>query len=219
MGIASKAASAPKDRGRRGTRASGDDRERAILETAERLLEERPLNEISVDDLAKGAGISRPTFYFYFPSKDAVVLTIIDRLVAAAAGSREEALTTLAQGDPQAGLRRGLEDLYAAFRSRRAVVMAAAELRTTNSEARDLWAEVMEGWVTDVTAVIEVERARGAAPPGQPARDMAIALVQMNERVQYATFADESPSLEDDRVLDVLVDIWLRAIYGTAEPN
>jgi len=212
-------ASAPKGRGRRGTRASGDDRERAILETAERLLEERPLSQISVDDLAKGAGISRPSFYFYFPSKDAVVLTIIDRLVAAAAGSREEALTTFAQGDPRAGLRQGLEDLYAAFRARRAVVLAAAELRTTNSEARDLWSQVMEGWVTDVTAVIEVERARGAAPPGQPARDMAIALVQMNERVQYATFADESPSLQDDRVLDVLVDIWLRAIYGTAEPG
>jgi AcrR family transcriptional regulator len=209
----------PKARGRRAARASGDDRERAILETAERLLEERPLSEISVDDLAKGAGISRPTFYFYFPSKDAVVLTIIDRLVAAAAGSREEALAVLAEGDPRAGLRQGIEDLYAAFRSRRAVVLAAAEMRTTNEEARALWAEVMEGWVADVTAVVEAERARGAAPPGQPARDLAIALVQMNERVQYATFAGESPSLEDDRVLDVLVDIWLRAIYGTADPG
>jgi AcrR family transcriptional regulator len=210
---------APKGRGRRATRASGDDRERAILETAERLLEDRPLSEISVDDLAKGAGISRPTFYFYFPSKDAVVLTIVDRLVAAAAGSREEALSTLAQGDPRAGLRRALEDLYGAFRSRRAVALAAAELRPTNSEARGLWAQVMEGWVTDATAVIEAERARGAAPPGQPARDLAIALVQMNERVQYATFAGESPSLEDERVLDVLVDIWLRSIYGTPEPG
>ena len=208
-----------KGRGRRGTCASGDDRERAILETAERLLEERPLSAISVDDLAKGAGISRPTFYFYFPSKDAVVLTIIDRLVAAAAGSREEAVATMVEGDPRAGLRKALEDLYAAFRTRRAVVLAAAELRTTNSEARDLWTQVMEGWVADVTAVIEAERARGAAPPGQPARDMAIALVQMNERVQYASFAAESPSLADERVLDVLVDIWLRAIYGTAEPS
>jgi TetR/AcrR family transcriptional regulator, ethionamide resistance regulator len=213
-----KPTSAASGRGRRATRASGDDRERAILETTERLLEERPLSEISVDDLAKGAGISRPTFYFYFPSKDAVVLTIIDRLVAAAAGSREQALTTLAAGDPRAGLRQALEDLYSAFRSRRAVTLAAAELRMRNPEARALWAEVMEGWVADVTAVIEAERARGVAPPGEPARDVAIALVQMNERVQYATFADESPSLEQDRVLDVLVEIWLRAIYGTAEP-
>jgi len=219
MEAASKPRSPSNGRGRRGTRASGDERERAILETAERLLEDRPLSEISVDDLAKGAGISRPTFYFYFPSKDAVVLTIVDRLVADAAASREEALSTLAQGDPRAGLRKALEDLYGAFRSRRAVALAAAELRPTNSEARDLWSQVMEGWVTDATAVIEAERARGAAPPGQPARDLAIALVQMNERVQYATFAAESPSLEDSRVLDVLVDIWLRAIYGTPEPG
>src|SRR5829696_9507198 len=94
---------APKGRGRRGARAIGDDRERAILETAEQLLEERPLSEISVDDLAKGAGISRPTFYFYFPSKDAVVLTIVERLVADAGGSREEIITALAEGGPQAG--------------------------------------------------------------------------------------------------------------------
>jgi AcrR family transcriptional regulator len=219
MPAASKADSTPKGRGRRAARASGDDRERAILETAERLLEERPLSEISVDDLARGAGISRPTFYFYFPSKDAVVLTIIDRLVAAAAGSREQALATLAEGDPRAGLRQGLEDLYAAFRARRAVVLAAAELRTTNAEARQAWTQVMEGWVADVTAVIEAERARGAAPEGLPARDLAIALVQMNERVQYASFAAESPSLADERVIDVLVDVWLRAIYGSPEPS
>ena len=43
------------------TRPSGDDRELAILATAERLLAERPLAAISVDDLARGAGISRPT--------------------------------------------------------------------------------------------------------------------------------------------------------------
>lgn len=206
-------------RGRRAARASGDERERAILETAERLLEERPLSEISVDDLAKGAGISRPTFYFYFPSKDAVVLTIIDRLVTAAADSREEALTTMAEGELRAGLRQALTDLYGAFRSRRAVTLAAAELRMRNPEARELWSEVMEGWVADVTAVIEAERARGAAPAGQPPRDLAIALVQMNERVQYAAFTGESPSLDEDRVIDVLVDIWLRAIYGTAEPS
>ena len=60
MEATAKAEATPKARGRRGTRVSGDDRERAILETAERLLEEKRLNEISVDDLAKGAGISRP---------------------------------------------------------------------------------------------------------------------------------------------------------------
>lgn len=209
---------APKGRGRRGARASGDDRERAILDTAERLLEERPLSEISVDDLAKGAGISRPSFYFYFPSKDAVVLTIIDRLVADAADGREEILTALTERGPRVGLRESLENLYGAFRSRPGVVRAGSELRASNQEARDLWAAVMESWVADVTAVIEFQRERGAAPPGPPAREMAIALVQMNERAQYATLLGEEPSLDRDRALDVLIEIWLRAIYAGDVP-
>src|SRR6059058_2638786 len=71
-------------RGRRTLRATGDDRERDILATFERLLEERPLHEISVDDLARGAGISRPTFYFYFASKEAVLLTLFERVLAEA---------------------------------------------------------------------------------------------------------------------------------------
>lgn len=204
-------------RGRRAPRASGDDRERAILATAERLLEERPLSEISVDDLARGAGISRPTFYFYFPSKDAVVLTLIDRLVESGQSGREAAVAKLAE-DPRAGWRQGLEAFYEVFGSSRAVMLAGAELRAANPEARELWAQVMEGWVADVTAIVEAERARGAAPPGRPARELAIALVQMNERVQYASFAGEEPSLPDERVIDVLVDIWVRAIYGDAAP-
>ena len=46
-----------------------------------------------MDDLAKGAGISRPTFYFYFPSKEAVLLTLLDRVIDEA----DAALEALAQ--------------------------------------------------------------------------------------------------------------------------
>jgi AcrR family transcriptional regulator len=200
-------------RGRRTPRPSGDERERAILATAEKLLAERPLSEISVEDLAKGAGISRPTFYFYFPSKDAVVLTLVDAMVAEAAGSREEALAKLAE-EPLAGWRQGLRSYFETFGSRRAVILAGAELRATNAEARELWTQVMETWVADAAAVIEAERERGVAPPGPPARELATALVQMNERAQFATLAGEAPSLDEERAMDVLVDVWMRAIYG-----
>lgn len=200
-------------RGRRTPRASGDEREKAILATAERLLEERPLSEVSVEDLAKGAGISRPTFYFYFPSKDAVILTLIERTVAETESNREEALALMAD-DPRAGWRLGLRASFEAFGSRRGVVLAAGELRATNAEARELWSRAMADWVADTSAIIEAERARGAAPPGEPARELATALLQMNERVQHTTLAGDKPSLDQDRVLDVLADIWVRAIYG-----
>ncbi|MDX6622403.1 MAG: TetR/AcrR family transcriptional regulator, ethionamide resistance regulator [Solirubrobacterales bacterium] len=217
MAIESPAAPEATPRGRRNSRASGDERERAILATAQQLLEERPLSEISVADLAAGAGISRPTFYFYFSSRDAVLLTLVERMAAEAGEAIESRAAAMLSTDPRTGIRQGIEDAYTAFASRRAAILAAAELQATNAEAREVWSRVMEGWVAQVSKIIEAERARGAAPPGPPARDMAIALVQMNERVQRGNLAAEAPSLSDGVLIDTLVEIWMRSIYGAAE--
>jgi AcrR family transcriptional regulator len=203
-------------RGRRAPRVSGDDRERAILETAERLLEERSFHEISIDDLARGAGISRPTFYFYFPSKEAVLLTLIDRMVAEARIGQGDALERFAE-DAAYWLRQGITAVYETFRSHRAVSLAAADIRATSEEGRELWGRVMEQWIDETSAAIDAERARGAAPDGLPARDLAIALNLMNERVLLATLADHAPALEERKAIDVLVAIWLRTIYGSTE--
>jgi TetR/AcrR family transcriptional regulator, ethionamide resistance regulator len=202
-------------RGRRAARPSGDDRERAILHTAERLLEERSLGEIAVDDLARGAGISRPAFYFYFSSKDAVVLTLLDRVVQEAVTARDDLLRRL-EADPSAGAgwREGIEIFYATFGEHRAVIRAASELSPANTEARELWSQVMEGWVENVTEKIEQERERGLAPAGAPARALATALVQLNERAMGAVFIEEVPALAESEVIDTLAHVWLSAIYG-----
>jgi AcrR family transcriptional regulator len=197
---------------------SGDERQQAILSTAETLLEQRPLQEISVDDLARGAGISRPSFYFYFASKDAVFLALVDRLVEKADTGRAGLLERLPE-DPGARWREGLQVFYETFGAHRAVLVAGAQARTTNPEARELWANVMESWVQDATGAIEAERARGAARPGVDARELAIALVSMNERVLYATFAEDPPAVAEQNVMDVLLSVWLSAIYGSEVPS
>ena len=205
----------PTSRGRRPVRPSGDDRELAILTTAERLLAERPLSAISVDDLARGAGISRPTFYFYFASKDAVLLTLLDRVVTEADAATDAAFEGGA-GSVRSGWRRAITAYYDTFRAHRALTLAWAEARSTNGEIRELWAQVFEGWVHRCADAIESERQRGAAPAGLPARDIAVALTSMNERVLYATFTGDGPAVAEAGAVDVLLEIWLRAIYGTA---
>jgi TetR/AcrR family transcriptional regulator, ethionamide resistance regulator len=203
-------------RGRRAPRVTGEDRERAILATAERLLEERPLHEISIDDLARGAGISRPTFYFYFSSKEAVLLTLLDRLVEEARRGTGEALDHFSE-DPERLLRQGITAIYETFRAHRAVSLAASEAAAASTEVRDLWAGVMETFVQETTAAIESERARSRAPDGIPARDLAIALNTMNERVFHAIFAGQTPAVAESNVIDTLVAVWLGAIYGPAD--
>jgi AcrR family transcriptional regulator len=203
-------------RGRRAARVSGDDRERAILATAEQLLGERPLHEISVDDLARGAGISRPTFYFYFASKEAVLLALMDRLVEEARSGIELALLS---DDPPRVVREGIASVHSTFREHRAVAIAASDARASSPALRELWSRVMEVFVQETAAAIESERARGAAPAGVPARDLAISLNLMNERTFHATLSGEPPAIDDDAVLDALVEVWLRAIYGTTAPQ
>ena len=176
-------------RGRRAARPSGDDRETAILATAERLLAEKPLSAISVDDLARGAGISRPTFYFYFASKDAVLLSLLDRVVAEADAATREAFGRTTSG-PREGWRRAITAYFETFRAHRGLTLAWAEARSSNGEIRDLWAGVVEAWVQRCAAAIEAERARGAAPDG--------------------------PAVAEDDVVDVLLEVWLRAVYGSA---
>jgi AcrR family transcriptional regulator len=205
----------PAARGRRPARPSGDDRELAILATAERLLAEKPLSAVSVDDLARGAGISRPTFYFYFASKDAVLLTLLDRVVAEADAAALAAFDS-APADHREAWRRAITAYYETFRAHRALTLAWAEARSTNAEVRTLWARVFERWVDLSTAAIEAERARGAAPVGVPARDLAVALTSMNERVLYGTFSGDGPAVAEDDVVEVLLAVWLRGVYGAA---
>lgn len=199
-------------RSRRSTRPSGDDRELAILTTAERLLEDNALADISVDDLAKGAGLSRPTFYFYFRSKDAVLLTLFERVIVEA-DSALEAMVADPPADIRALWRTGINVFVETFGSHRAVSLAADAART-NTDLRELWSRFMQKWVGHIAVVIDAERARGAAPTTLPAHDLSATLNLLNEKMMLASFADERPSVPRERLLDTLVHVWISSVYG-----
>ena len=200
-------------RGRRAARPSGDDRELAILTTLERLLEDRPFAEISVDDLAKGAGISRPTFYFYFPSKDAVLLTLFERVFVEADATFEGRAEDYAN-DPARVWRDGIYAFFEPLRAHLSVALAGIAATATNAEIRELWSTFMQKWIDRTAAVITAERARGAAPDTVPALDLAAALNLMNERAMFASYSAQKPALDEAAALDTLVHIWVTSIYG-----
>ena len=220
MPISALPADAHRSRGRRSSRPSGDDRELAILTTLERLLEERALTQISVDDLARGAGISRPTFYFYFSSKDAVLLTLLDRVFAEADEKADLALHGRDPGTPNepADVWAGINALIKAFGSHRAVIVAGASVRATNAEVSKLFSAFLSKWISYTAESIRAERDRGVAPDTIPAEDLAISLNLMNERAMFAALAADRTALSGDRLVDTLAHIWLNSIYGTVRP-
>ncbi|OCB42408.1 TetR family transcriptional regulator [Mycobacterium vulneris] len=202
-------------RGRRAARPSGDDREAAILATARQLLETKKFADISVDDLAKGAGISRPTFYFYFSSKEAVLLSLIDPLIKRADTGFDSALEDMPT-DPKRAIRHGIEIFVSSFGSHPATARAGTEALNSSPEFRVFWSGLMQKWISLTAALITAERGRGAAPDTIPAMDLATSLNLMNERTIMAALSAEQPAVAYDKVVDTLAHIWLTSIYGEA---
>jgi AcrR family transcriptional regulator len=195
-------------------RVSGDERQGAILRTAEELLANRSFDEISIEDLASGAGISRPTFYFYFATKDDVLLALLDGVISEVE-HRVAALPRDFEADPAGSWRRSIGVFVEVFAEHRAVSAATTGARLRNPEVLALWSRSMRSWAAYSTEVILSERARGAAPDGIDAHDLSVALNLMNERVLTAAFTGDIPAVEQSHALDTLATIWIRSIYGS----
>jgi AcrR family transcriptional regulator len=200
-------------RERGSARPSGDERQDAILATAESLLADRTLDDISIEDLARGAGISRPSFYSYFSSKDEVVIELLARVIEEV----DRALAGLS-GAPSADRadpwRKSISAFVEVFTKHEAVAATAISSRLHNPEIQSLWTKSMQSWVDYTRKAIMSERRRGAAPDGIPAGELAVALNLMNERVLSAAFAGEQPAIDRSSVVDVLLGIWMLSIYG-----
>jgi AcrR family transcriptional regulator len=203
-------------RGRRIGRPSGDERQRAIVDAFEGLLQTRPMADVAIDEIAAGASISRSAFYFYFSSKQAVLLELLDRMVAEV----DERLTGIGApgSDPAAWWRASIGVFVEVFGAHRAVTVTLAEARATVPELRDEWARRSTRWVELTASTIVAERRKGRAREIVDPRATSIALNAMNERVLVAAFGREQPALPLEDVLDVLTDIWCTTIYGTPRP-
>jgi TetR/AcrR family transcriptional regulator, ethionamide resistance regulator len=195
--------SAPRRRGPR----KGDLKEEAILSTCERLLAEKPLGEIGVDELAAGAGISRPSFYFYFESKNAVLRTLVQRL---ADRMYAEAATFLARADeePEVTISRSIAAAADQWREHGPVLRAAVESWGTVPELQAFWEDIIGRFVEQAAARIAEE---GGSDP--PAESIAKALIWMNERCFYTSSLGAEPALSDDELVPTLTAIWMRSIF------
>jgi outer membrane protein TolC/AcrR family transcriptional regulator len=89
-------------------------REDAVLDAAAELLAERGLAATSMDEIAARVGVSKPTLYQHFPSKDAVAVAVLLRRFAWAAADLARAEAAVAAGAPARGeLERVLHEVLA----------------------------------------------------------------------------------------------------------
>ncbi len=202
---------------RRTKPSKGDRTSQAILDAAERLLSERDLSAITIDDLTSGAGISRSTFYFHFDSRDAVLLQLAEQLVEQLYASAGAWISR--DGEPPAtAVHRAVEQTVALWRSHGPVLRAAVMARETDPRMREFWDGVARRFIGSIAELIERERAAGLALPGPPsASRLAAVLVSMNEEVCFHQARARRSAIADREIVDALTTVWMRAVYGTAQ--
>jgi AcrR family transcriptional regulator len=202
---------APGAAGRRRAPTKGDRREEALLDALEQLLGQQPISRVSVDRIARAAGLTRTAFYFYFASKEAALRRLVERAVAAIWEVPDSWL--LDEGDPEEGLERGLAVTAEAWAKHGAVFAAVAETAANDADLWGFWREQLEGFIDAAAKRIEADRARGLTREGIDPRPLAEALCWMNERYLYVSLARDDNRRPPEEVQRVLLDLWRRAIY------
>lgn len=199
---------------RRRSPSKGDLKQEAILDTAERLLAVKPLAEISIEELAAGAGISRSSFYFYFESKQALLRALLAKAADELLGEVDSWLVP-GHGDPHHELRQSIEVAVRMWREHGAVLLAAQNADAPQ-EAKDFMAGLTARLVEASAASIQRKRKAGLAPQGPPSVEaLATMLIGMTEhciaRWNFGPGADEE-------LVDTLTTVWVRSIFATDTP-
>jgi TetR/AcrR family transcriptional regulator, ethionamide resistance regulator len=192
------------DGGTRRRRRSPAEAEREILESAERFLRERPLRELTIDEVMAGTGLSRPAFYVYFRDRHDLVLRLIGEI-----GSElfEMADIWLKGGD----LRAGLEGVVAVYAKHGPVLRAISDAAVDDPDVEKAYHGLVQRFIDATAEHIRLEQ-KGGRAEGMTARRTAAALVWMNERYLSMCLGNNKPMKPRD-VADTLAQIWTRTLY------
>src|SRR6476619_144819 len=186
-----------------------DTRQR-ILEAASVLLEQRPWNELRLEDVMTAAGLSRTVFYRHFDDRATLLLSMLDEILQhmGATGTAWKQ----GVGEPVSALRTGLTELSEAMRTYGRLMQAIADSAADDAETRTARAGLVQAFVA-VTA----DRIRADVDAGRSGvRDpwaVADALVRMNESLLLDAFG-RPPYPDPGEIAAVMTEIWVCTIYG-----
>lgn len=175
---------------------------RAIVDaTVELLARGVPFADMTIEQIVRQAGLSRPTFYAHFRDKRALVLDLGATVQIAVAEAANPWLSS-GEGDVRSTLAAVLD----AFRDHRHALSAVVEAAGYDEEVSQFWHALH-----DLFRVAAVARVRAGHPSLPPERidARAYALVLMTERTMIAHLA--TPSVDEGALLDELALAWANA--------
>jgi AcrR family transcriptional regulator len=186
--------------------------ERTILDATETLLADREFRDLTVEDVMASTGLTRTSFYRYFPDLEAVLLRWLSDL-----GSELRRCADSWLQDPSTGLEAGVE-LVTLYRDHGRLLLAFEQAAGAGTEIDAAWRSVIQEFAGRYTAFIAALCRRGLCSIERP-EQTARALVGMTERYLLETYG-RGPAVDIDVAAATLAEIWQRTLFssGVAKP-
>ncbi len=183
-----------------------------LLEAIEGVTEHgEGLGDVSVERLAKAAGISRATFYIYFSDKGDLLTARFEQVVAElleAARRWWELGPEISRDD----LRAALGELVAVYRPHATLIAAAYDEAAYNPAVRELVTRFIESGITGLRKHIERGQREGFVDPDLLAPETAAWLGWMVER-GLRDIVGPAPEGEVDALVAADADVVWHTLY------
>jgi AcrR family transcriptional regulator len=186
--------------------------EAAVLQAMADLLGEgATYATLSVERIAKRAGISRTAFYFYFADKRELLMRLVAKLSDEL--YREADAWWSGAGDGPEQVTAALHKIATLYRAHGPLVCAIVELSTYDEVVGPFWHALVGRFVDASAGRIASEVAAGRAPASTAPEATAFALVWMTERTLHQMLVQDG-GVGDDELVQALAGIWVATVYG-----
>jgi AcrR family transcriptional regulator len=170
--------------------------------------------ELSVNDIAQRAGITRSAFYFYFPSKEAALLAastqVTDRLL--------EAWQPFVQGmhdDPRRSLEASFANVTRVRHAHGPLIRALSDAASTDRATWKATSAIVERFAGLLAnRVMQIREDRGQPLSRQDAGHLALTLAWCNERNFYRAMVDRYDQNEWHLLVKALMSLWMGVLEG-----
>jgi TetR/AcrR family transcriptional regulator, ethionamide resistance regulator len=185
-----------------------------IISSALRLAEKGSFRDLTIDEIARSADVSRPAFYTHFSDKEELLLVAV--------GEVSEQLYEMADrwwhgvGPPAQRVRQAIEGVVSVYAGEARLLRIAAEVATYDDEMRALWLDIAERFIEATAHHIRSEQEVGLIPRTLDPRSTAEALYWMAERCcyMYLGLGQRTPQ----EVVRGLMPVWVAALYPGVIP-
>jgi AcrR family transcriptional regulator len=185
-----------------------------FLNAARQIFMARGYVDVTVDDIADGAGSSRATFYAYFRSKTKVALALLDQVevkAIASYGELDQIMTgpaDLREARVREWFRRGLKS----YRKWQKYSLAMWQAATIEPEVGERVLASSHKFMAAMTETFKNMNAKDR----KRAQERAMMLELMFARLMYLAAHHDMP-ISEDAMLDFMTELWLSQLAPPAK--